>query len=134
MKQCTNKGMGYLLKTVSIQVAELGPESEITLIRLKGVLDADTAPDLAKVIDDLLGKKRYNCIIDLGGVEYISSNGWAVFAGCLKEIRQNDGDLKLVQMLPDIYEVFELLEFHRIFRTYSSVEEAMKDFLAARNS
>lgn len=120
-----------LVQPVSIRVTELGPRNEINLICVEGELDADNAPELAKAIDDILEKKRYNFIIDLGKVNYISSTGWAVFTSRLKEIRQNSGDLKLVRLLPDIYEVFELLEFHRIFSTYSSVEDAVKEFLGS---
>jgi len=118
-----------LVQPVLIQVTELGPQNEINLIYVDGELDTDNAPELGKVIDSLMEKKRYNLIIDLGKVNYISSTGWAIFTSRLKEIRQNRGDLKLVGLLPDIYEVFELLEFHRIFSSYSSVEDAVKEFL-----
>ena len=32
----------------------------------------------------------------------------------IKSIREQNGDLKLVRMIPDVYEIFELLEFHHI--------------------
>ena len=31
-------------------------------------------------------------------------------------------------MIPDVYEVFELLEFHYILRAYDTIEEASRDF------
>ncbi len=36
--------------------------------------------------------------------------------------------LKLVRMIPDVFEVFELLEFHYILKGFDTVEEAISDF------
>ncbi len=68
-----------------------------------------TATDLEKVMNSLLERRRYNIIIDLGGVDYISSAGWGIFISNIREIRQHSGDIKLARMIPNVYEIFELL-------------------------
>ncbi len=36
--------------------------------------------------------------------------------------------MKLVRMIPEVYEVFELLEFHYILKAFDTLEEAVSDF------
>jgi len=67
-------------------------------------------------------------IADLGGVSYISSAGWGVFVSEIKNIRDQGGDFKIVQMNPEVFEVFEMLEFNRILNYYESIEEAINEF------
>ena len=71
---------------------------------------------------------RFFLIVDLGNVDYISSAGWGIFISEIKSIRENSGDLKLVRMVPDVYEIFELLEFHHILDVYDTVDEAINKF------
>jgi len=46
----------------------------------------------------------------------------------LKDIRDQGGDIKIVQMSQEVFEVFEMLEFDKILRNYDSIEEALNDF------
>jgi hypothetical protein len=64
----------------------------------------------------------------MGGVNYVSSAGWGAFVGEIRGIREHGGDLKIVQMTPDVFEVFEMLEFNRILDYYDTIEEAVNDF------
>jgi anti-anti-sigma regulatory factor len=79
-------------------------------------------------LEALLKSGPYNIIIDLGNVDYISSAGWGIFISEIKSIREKGGDLKLARMIPDVYEVFELLEFHYILKAFDTIEEAVADF------
>ena len=114
---------------LKISVESVGPENEVVKIRVDGVLDTLTSPELEKVMNSLVAQKRYKIIIDLGGVDYISSAGWGIFISHLKEIRENRGDLKLTRMLPQVSEIFELLEFDSILKTYPTLENARFDFI-----
>ncbi len=67
-------------------------------------------------------------IVDMAQVNYVSSAGWGVFVGEIKDIREKGGDLKIVQMTPEVYDVFEMLEFNRILSYYEAIEEAINDF------
>jgi len=114
---------------LKISVESAGLENEFVKIRVDGVLDTLTSPELEKVMNSLVAQRRYKIIIDLGGVDYISSAGWGIFISHLKEIRENRGDLKLTRMLPQVSEIFELLEFDSILRTYPTLENARFDFI-----
>jgi anti-sigma B factor antagonist len=83
---------------------------------------------LERALDSLLKQGRFYLVVDLGNVDYISSAGWGIFISEIKSIRENNGDLKLVRMVPDVYEIFELLEFHHILDVYDSVDEAINKF------
>ena len=116
------------IEGIDIQVANIGVRRNITLLRVQGYVDTTTSPQLHKVMSKMISEGSYQIIVDLGAVNYISSAGWGVFVGEIRGIRENGGDLKIIQMTPDVYEVFEMLEFNRILTAYDSLEEAMDDF------
>jgi len=100
----------------------------LSVLRVDGVVDTMTATELEKVMNSLISQKRYRIVVDLGGVDYISSAGWGIFVSNIREVRANKGDIKLVRMVPGVYEVFELLEFDSILRSFDSLEKAKEDF------
>jgi anti-sigma B factor antagonist len=112
-----------------IQVSvEHASNSNIAIIKVGGYIDTTTSAELEHSLDKLLKAGTYNIIIDLGNVDYISSAGWGIFISEIKGIREKGGDLKLVRMIPDVFEVFELLEFHYILKAFDTIEEAVADF------
>ncbi len=113
---------------IRISLDTTGNENEISIVRVDGVIDTMTASELEKVMNKLLEQSRYNIIIDLGGVDYISSAGWGIFISNIREIRQHSGDLKLAKMIPNVYEIYELLEFDSILPAFDNVERARSDF------
>ena len=103
----------------------------VAVVRVDGVVDTMTAGELENVMNTLIEQRRFNIVVDLGGVDYISSAGWGIFISNIREIRQNRGDIKLAQMIPSVYEIFELLEFDSILSAFDSVDKARLDFRSA---
>jgi len=115
---------------ISVETSQTSEvQGEITVIRVDGVIDTMTASELEKVANSILEQKKYKIIIDLGGVDYISSAGWGIFISNIREIRLNDGDIKLARMIPNVYEIFELLEFDSILKAFDNVTKAKNDFI-----
>jgi anti-sigma B factor antagonist len=111
---------------VSTEIA--GSHNQISIIKVGGYIDTTTSSELERALDSLLKQGRFLIVVDLGNVDYISSAGWGIFISEIKSIRENGGDLKLVRMVPDVYEIFELLEFHHILDVYDAVDEAINKF------
>jgi anti-sigma B factor antagonist len=116
------------MNNISISLSEGGRNSEVSEVRVDGVIDTLTASELEEVMDSLLRRERYKIVVDLAGVDYISSAGWGIFISHIKDVRDHDGDIKLANMLPDVHEIFELLEFDKILQIFKSVDEAAEKF------
>ena len=119
------------MNDISISFSKAEENQSVSIISVRGFVDTTTSAELEESLKRLLRKGRYDIVIDLGGVNYISSAGWGIFISEIKEIRENGGDLKLAAMIGDVYEVFELLEFQTILESYDTVEEAIRSFGAA---
>ncbi|MCP4684326.1 MAG: STAS domain-containing protein [bacterium] len=116
------------MENISISLSESGHDREVSEIRVDGVVDTLTANELEQVIDSLLRRGRYKIVIDLAGVDYISSAGWGIFISHIKDVRSNAGDIKLAGMVPDVHEIFELLEFDKVLQIFTSVDDAVERF------
>lgn len=116
------------MEGIQVSTEVRGSQNQISVIKVGGFIDTTTSSEVERTLHNLLKQNRFNIIIDLGNVDYISSAGWGIFISEIKAIREQAGDLKLVRMIPDVYEIFELLEFHHILDVYDSVEEAVKKF------
>jgi anti-sigma B factor antagonist len=116
------------MRGIDVIVEETGPHGEIAVVRVTGYVDTTTSHELEKKINAILERRVYHIVVDLAGVDYVSSAGWGIFIGEIREIREQGGDLKLAGMSPDVYEVFELLEFQNILEAYPSAVEAVDRF------
>ncbi|MFQ5498108.1 MAG: STAS domain-containing protein [Candidatus Zixiibacteriota bacterium] len=116
------------MDSISISLHE-DTRHQLSEVRVDGVIDTLTADELEEVIMSLLKRECYRIVVDLAGVEYISSAGWGVFISHIKEVRANKGDIKLANMIPNVYEIYELLEFDNILNAHQSIQDARDDFI-----
>lgn len=119
---------------IRISLDTTGAANDISVVRVDGVVDTMTASELERVMNTLIDQKRFRIIIDLAGVDYISSAGWGIFISNIREIKANAGDIKLARMIPSVYEIFELLEFDSILKAYDNIEKAKLEFRGGGDS
>ena len=88
---------------------EIKKNAEATVIEIVGRLDTMTAPALEKAINQDIGDAQ-NLVLDLTGVQYISSAGLRVLLGAQKKM-QKIGAMKVVNVCEAVMEVFEMTGF-----------------------
>ena len=80
-----------------------------TIIEVVGRLDTTTAPALDKTLSqDVCDAK--NLVLDLNGLEYISSAGLRVVLSAQKKM-QKIGSMKVKNVCPEVMEIFEMTGF-----------------------
>ncbi len=78
-------------------------DDEISILHLKGFLDAHTAPVFEEDLQKLFDQKRFKVIVNLSELNYISSAGLGVFMGFIEDVRNNEGDIRLCSMMKIFY-------------------------------
>ena len=88
---------------------EIKKTEEETIIEIVGRLDTITAPALDKTINEDIGDTT-NLVLDVKGMEYISSAGLRVLLGTQKKM-QKIGSMKVISVCEEVMEVFEMTGF-----------------------
>jgi len=101
---------------------------DVSILYIKGYLDAHTAPDLESEFQKLADAKKYNILVNFQDLSYISSAGLGVFMGFIEDIRKNGGDIKLTDMKPKIFRVFDLLGFPTLYDILDEEAKALEKF------
>jgi anti-sigma B factor antagonist len=94
----------------------------------QGYIDTTNAPIIEKFIEEQIRQKRFKIGVNLAAVDFISSAGWGIFIGEIRSIRSNKGDLVLINMDPDVYDVYELMEFSSIIKSFDTIDETIRYF------
>ncbi len=100
----------------------------ISAIRLRGYLDAYTAPQLDTLIAGLLEQNSIRIIVDCTELDYISSAGLGVFMAYIEPIRAAGGDLKFCSLNESIAMIMDMLGFQHIFHITENVDQALNAF------
>jgi len=116
------------MANLQIDVTYTGSGSEIAVLTAKGYVDSVTVKDLEQKILSQLTLKKYKLVIDMKKISYVNSSGWGIFLMELKEIRENKGDILLADMSPDVFDVYEKMEFSTILKSYDTVQNAVASF------
>ena len=88
---------------------EIKRTAEETTIEIVGRLDTTTAPELDKTINEDVADVK-NLVLNLKGLEYISSAGLRVLLGAQKKM-QKIGSMKVTNVCEEVMEVFEMTGF-----------------------
>ena len=103
-------------------------EGDVAILYLKGFLDAHTAPDLEKAIRELMEEKQFNILVNFTDLDYISSAGLGVFMGFIEDIRELHGDIRMSDMAPKVFKIFDLLGFPKLYQIFPEEKEALSSF------
>ncbi|WP_406447022.1 STAS domain-containing protein [Streptomyces sp. NBC_01613] len=98
----------------------------VTVVTLVGEVTVDTAPNLRKLLVDLINHGRVFLVLDMTEVDFLDSTGTAVLAGALKRVRFHDGGLALVVPLERIYKNFRITGLTKVFPIFDTVDHAVE--------
>lgn len=101
---------------------------DLSVLNVGGFLDAHTAADLENAFQTLVDENRFKIIVNFANLNYISSAGLGVFMGYIEQVRANGGDIKMSNMTPKIFRVFDLLGFPTIYDIFADESEAVSKF------
>ena len=116
---------------MEINVSE---QQNVTLVALNGNLDATTADQVSERISAEMGHEaetevtKANLIIDLSGVQFMSSAGLRAILAAAQDARNAGGDLRLAGGDKNIKRVLDFSGFTKIMKYYDSVTEAVASF------
>jgi len=99
-----------------------------TVIEPSGRIDSTTAKEFEQLIAPPLVAGSHRLVVDLSGLEYISSAGLRVFLTAAKQCKSAGGALTLCSASDGVREVFEISGFSSLFGLHDSVEAAVKLF------
>ena len=88
---------------------EIKKSAAETIIEIVGRLDTTTAPALDKTITEDIGDTK-NLVLDVKGMEYISSAGLRVLLSAQKKM-QKIGSMKVINVCEEVMDVFEMTGF-----------------------
>jgi len=103
-------------------------KGNISVINLSGYLDAHTAPTLENNFTELIDQNQFKIVVNFKDLAYISSAGLGVFMAYIEKIRDNKGDIKLVNMNDKVYNIFDLLGFPLLYEIFKTEDEAINKF------
>jgi len=70
----------------------------VTVVTVTGRVDSASAGDLEVALQHLMEEGKTNFVLDLSGVEFLSSSGLRVLVTTLKAVRKSGGDLRLAAL------------------------------------
>mgnify|MGYP006302426047 FL=1 len=100
-----------------------------SLIQPEGRVDSQTSPQLAEAFEEVNEDGQFKIVLDMGGVDFISSAGVRVLINAQKTCKRwNRGEVVLADVPPMIQEALELAGFDPLFKMYDDVTEAVGSF------
>ena len=98
-------------------------------VSLAGSLDTDTAPQLETRIDESIDSSVTALILDMKDLEFLSSAGLGIIFMTMKELKNRQGRIMLINLQPQIQRVFEIIKAMDGMNIFKDREE-MDSYLA----
>lgn len=111
--------------TMEIIVSEM---KRVQLLEVLGRVDSTNATELGDALDRSVDAGNSNLVLDLSGVEYMSSAGLREMVRVLKRVKRGGGDLRIASPSERVQEVLELAGLDTIFEVYPTQVEAVGSF------
>lgn len=95
-------------------------DKRLDFIEVSGRIDSKTAPQFTQALEKVIEQGRYNIIVDMEKLEYMSSAGFRALLSAQRNCMRNKrGEVKIANMPERIREALELAGFTELFKIYN---------------
>jgi anti-sigma B factor antagonist len=121
--------MAAIKPKISVEYAE---NATITTFTDEKILEEKDIQALQESIMSVIEQSgRINLILDFCNVRYLSSAVLGLLLRISKKVYECDGQLRLCNINPRIYEIFKITRLTKIFDIYPNVTDAVESLPAA---
>lgn len=113
------------MKSFQVEVNQSKDSSEVIVVSFKGILGHNAIDDIHRTFDTILNGEKFFIVVDMSGVESISSAAIGELMGCRTALIEKEGDLVLAGMKIDVFETVHALDADKIFTYYQDVRSAI---------
>jgi anti-anti-sigma factor len=107
-----------------IMEAQVEEKGDVIVVRVQGRLDAASSPQLEKKINSIIESGHFKLILNLAGVDYLSSAGMRLMLSVSKKLQHLEGKIVACEVPLDVMGVIEMAGFQRVLELYPSEEES----------
>ena len=101
---------------------------DVSVMRVKGRVDSETAPELDEALTKLLQNNRNKIVLDLQGVEYMSSAGLRAMVKAYQGAKSAGGDLRLACVSNPVEVILRTVGMMQMLQMYPTDQEAVASF------
>jgi anti-sigma B factor antagonist len=109
-----------------------GQNPPVKVVNVKGALDANTFLSLQKELEGTLRANHSKVVLDCDGLEYMSSAGLGVLKKYVHDFRGAGGDIRIARVPEKIGNIIKLLGFSKVFKIFTSLDDAVSSFRPAK--
>jgi anti-anti-sigma factor len=109
-------------------------EGDVTVFLPEGRIDTQAATELDDTLQAAVSAGSNNLVVDMAGVDYISSAGLRTLAAVLVKSRGEGGDLKLSGLNERVTRVLKIVGFDVLMSIHDTSEAAIADFSSSGTS
>ena len=107
---------------------ETDNSQSVSVMKVTGRVDSETALDLDAALSKLLNDNRNKIVLNLQAVEFLSSAGMRAMVKALKGAQKSGGDVRLAAVSQPIEVILRTVGMMQMFKMYSTSEEAAAGF------
>lgn len=108
--------------------------SDVRVALVSGRVDHSGAEEFRQQLWPLLqdcADGRDQLVLDLSGMDYISSAGLRVLMLASREVKPRNGRVVVAGLQPVVLEIFEISRFNLLFKVYPDVAQALSELSPA---
>ncbi len=98
---------------------------EATVLTLSGSCTMNEAANLSESVCRLASEEVRLIVLDMAAMDFIESTGLGGIVAAYLQLRQRDGELRLVAPPPSIMQVLMLTRLTQLFEVFATVEQAL---------
>lgn len=107
---------------------ETDNRQSVSVVKVKGRVDSETAPELDDALIKLLQADRNQIVLNLQGVDYISSAGLRAVVKAYQAAKKSGGDVRLASVSTPVEVILRTVGMMQMLQMYPTEQEAMAAF------
>ena len=89
----------------------------------EGSIDVDTSSILDRELCRIIAENIKTLVLDMAGVDFISSAGIGAVTKAKVTIKRQGGDLAMINVQPQVKTVFEIMRLGPVLNVFESIQE-----------
>lgn len=101
---------------------------DVLVLSPEGRIDHVSSEEFRRALDPLIERCSVNgerLVLDLAGVDYVSSAGLRCFMLAEKQAKSQGGTIVVAAMQPVVKEIFDISRFTLVFETFATMRDAL---------